>query len=87
MKKKKKPNLALLEQGINGIAEMYAELTAKLTRLEGSVRACEAQCAHLIEAQRALEKRMSGLHEAYRAVSAEQIMQEYCYGKRGDQDA
>lgn len=69
--RKKKPNLSLLAQGINGIAEMFVELSARLDRMESELAALRVQnaaaCANGAETE------------------AEKLMWEYCYG-RGDED-
>ena len=81
MKRNKKPKLALLAQGINGIADMYAELIGRMTLLEGRVAGLVAKCDELRTRQEALAKDVElGVGQA--AISDE-VMQEYFYGKRG----
>ena len=81
MKGKNKPNLALLAQGINGIADMYAELTGRLAVLEGRVAGLADRCDALRTAQQALQAETARLG-AGQAALTDEVMQEYFYGKR-----
>lgn len=86
MKKKNKPDWALMRQGVNGLAEMYAELTAKCTRLEGEAEGLKREVKALVERQRVLTGRVDELGRQYASVGADEMMQEYFYGKRGGED-
>ena len=82
MKHNKKSNLALMAQGINGIAEMYAELSRRLTLLEGRVTGLSAKGDELKAHHEALAKEVAALGVGQAALTDE-VMQEYFYGKRG----
>jgi len=85
MKKKQKTNLTLLAAGVNGLAEMYAELTARCSTLEGEVH-------YLRDKLEAQSKRIDEANAKLQALSttdgaiADEVMQEYFYGKRGGAD-
>ena len=77
MKRKKKYDPTLLAQGINGIADMYVELQAKLAETRKELAALSAKVNEMAH-------RVADLEGEERMSDPEQMMQEYCYGKRGD---
>jgi len=78
MKKTKKNDTALLAQGINGIADMYVELKAAIDGCRKEMAALSAKVSEIAHRVADLEG------EEYRMSEPERMMQEYCYGKRGD---
>lgn len=85
--KRNKASLDLLTQGVNGIAEMYAELSAKYTQLEGTVSGCATQCREAQAAVQRLERAVAQLQQDNQTALARQLMDDYCYGaEEGEHD-
>ena len=80
MMRKKKYDPTLLAQGINGIADLYVELQAKVEAAREELAALSAKVNELARRLVDIER------EDYRSDDPAVVMQEYCYGKRGDRD-
>ena len=86
MDKKKKTDLALLAQGINGIAEMYVEIKRMSDTLCERVMRLNADLAALEARMDAVERQVAAEGAAYATPTAEEMLEEYCYGKCGVRD-
>ena len=74
---KKKKRTELLAEKMGGLVDKYVELNAKVDGFRQRIDALDATLA-------ALAHRVAELEGEDAPEDPERVMQEYCYGRRGD---